>query len=282
MRSLTCTYNQQIHSLRSGSLSEEVKAKRGQEKQCRNRSEPVFWIQIRIRIQHFSLFSSEFRTRSGSGSRVLMTKTWKKQLKNIFFFIIKICNLLIPKPPKWTSKLQEKPSALKREHPALQKITFINFFSIFVGRFCPPRSTTHIAPWQQKFGREWEEDYPVPVHNVYAVWLGVRDMLLHEAAEPGEVGRDARDTCNHNRVKSPKFIWASCVQLYLFGWDPATPPRIWAHIRGRYWLAKIDDISLWPPACNHRTKVKGKIHSSFAVIWFHPPSNCQPHLLHRE
>ncbi len=25
------------------------------------------------------------------------------------------------------------------------------------------------------------------------------------------------------------------------------PPRIWAHIRGRYWSAKIDDISLWPP-----------------------------------
>ncbi len=24
------------------------------------------------------------------------------------------------------------------------------------------------------------------------------------------------------------------------------PPRIWAHIRGRYWSAKIDDISLWP------------------------------------
>ncbi len=36
----------------------------------------------------------------------------------------------------------------------------------------------------------------------------------------------------------------------LIGWDPATPPspRIWAHIRGRYWSAKIDDISLWPPA----------------------------------
>ncbi len=36
----------------------------------------------------------------------------------------------------------------------------------------------------------------------------------------------------------------------LIGWDPATSPpphpspRIWAHIRGRYWSAKIDDISL--------------------------------------
>ncbi len=26
-----------------------------------------------------------------------------------------------------------------------------------------------------------------------------------------------------------------------------SPPRIWAHIRGRWWSAKIDDISLCPP-----------------------------------
>jgi hypothetical protein len=26
------------------------------------------------------------------------------------------------------------------------------------------------------------------------------------------------------------------------------PPRIWAHIKGHYWSAKIDDISLRPPA----------------------------------
>ncbi len=34
----------------------------------------------------------------------------------------------------------------------------------------------------------------------------------------------------------------------LIGWDTTTPsppsPRIWAHIRERYWSAKIDDISL--------------------------------------
>ncbi len=36
-----------------------------------------------------------------------------------------------------------------------------------------------------------------------------------------------------------------CTAL-LIGWDPATlPPRIWAHIRGRYWSAKVDDI--WVP-----------------------------------
>ncbi len=30
---------------------------------------------------------------------------------------------------------------------------------------------------------------------------------------------------------------------------PRNPPsRIWSHIRGHYWSAKIDDISLWSPA----------------------------------
>ncbi len=54
----------------------------------------------------------------------------KIQLKffNIFFY--KNCNLL-------RSKLQENPSALKREHKALQKMKFINFFSMFVFLFLP-------------------------------------------------------------------------------------------------------------------------------------------------
>jgi hypothetical protein len=42
----------------------------------------------------------------------------KIQMKN---FWIKNCNLHM-------SKLQEKPSALKREYPALQKRKFVNFF----------------------------------------------------------------------------------------------------------------------------------------------------------
>jgi hypothetical protein len=48
------------------------------------------------------------------------------------------------------------------------------------------------------------------------------------------------------RVRSPKFIWAPCVQLYSFAETPQLPPspRIWVQIRGRYWSAKIDDIFL--------------------------------------
>jgi hypothetical protein len=58
-----------------------------------------------------------------------MTKNWKKlQQTNFFkyFLGIKKYNLPIPRPPERTSKLQKKPSALKREHPALQNMKFRN------------------------------------------------------------------------------------------------------------------------------------------------------------
>ncbi len=52
--------------------------------------------------------------------------------KKCNIFLIKNCNLLIPRPPLRTSKLRrEKPSSLKREYPALQNMD----------HFCPPGST---------------------------------------------------------------------------------------------------------------------------------------------
>jgi hypothetical protein len=51
-----------------------------------------------------------------------MIQNWKKcTAKKIKKFWIKKYNLPIPRPPERerTSKLQKKPSALKREHPAL-------------------------------------------------------------------------------------------------------------------------------------------------------------------
>jgi hypothetical protein len=55
------------------------------------------------------------------------------------YFLIKNCNYLSLSSIR-TSKLLEKPSALNREHPALPNMKFLNFFSIFVGHFCPPGS----------------------------------------------------------------------------------------------------------------------------------------------
>jgi hypothetical protein len=59
-----------------------------------------------------------------------------------------------------------------------------------------------------------------------------------------------------------KFIWALCAQLYLLA---ETPRRIWAHIRGRYWSAKIDDISLWLPGPSWQQPVD---HLSYQ-LWQH-------------
>jgi hypothetical protein len=71
------------------------------------------WIPIRIRIQ--------------SGAKGFDDQIFKKvlQLKKITFYLIKNYNLPIPRPP---SKLQKKPLALKRKHPALQNMKFLKFF----------------------------------------------------------------------------------------------------------------------------------------------------------
>jgi hypothetical protein len=55
--------------------------------------------------------------------------------------------------PSWIririSKLQKKPSALKREHPALQNMKFLNFFPIFVVHFCPPGSGSRCPSYRR-------------------------------------------------------------------------------------------------------------------------------------
>jgi hypothetical protein len=45
--------------------------------------------------------------------------------------LIKNCNLLIPRPPLRTPKLQEKPSVLKREHLVLKNMKILDFFLFF-------------------------------------------------------------------------------------------------------------------------------------------------------
>ncbi len=57
-------------------------------------------------------------------------------------------------------------------------------------------------------------------------------------------------------VNLQSFFWA--VQLHSLAETPQLPPspRIWAHIRGRYWSSKIDDISLCnPPAAKPRLPI---------------------------
>ncbi len=50
--------------------------------------------------------------------------SWKKIY---IFWPKKNCNLLIPRPPQRTFKLQEKTSSLEREYLALQNLNFLHF-----------------------------------------------------------------------------------------------------------------------------------------------------------
>jgi hypothetical protein len=62
-----------------------------------------------------------------------MTKIKKNTSEN-FFLLLLVKNfkvLLIPRPPERTYRQRENPPALKREHPALQKIKFTNCFPFF-------------------------------------------------------------------------------------------------------------------------------------------------------
>ncbi len=73
----------------------------------------------------------------------------------IYIFLIKNCNLLIPRPPQRTPKLQEKPSALKREHPVLKNMKLLDIFLFLWVNFAlldpDPDPTTQInadpKPW---------------------------------------------------------------------------------------------------------------------------------------
>ncbi len=86
-----------------------------------------FSVDIRWNVSEMDPDFKWFRIQSGS--RVLMTKNWWKNTAENFFKI-KNWNLLM-------SKLQEKPSALKREHPALQKIRFVSCFPCLWVIFAP-------------------------------------------------------------------------------------------------------------------------------------------------
>jgi hypothetical protein len=62
-----------------------------------------------------------------------MTKSWKKFTAGnfLYIFLIKKCNLLIHRPPYRKPKLEEKPLALKRDHPALKNIKILFVWVIF-------------------------------------------------------------------------------------------------------------------------------------------------------
>ncbi len=48
-------------------------------------------------------------------------------------------------------------------------------------------------------------------------------------------------------------VWVTCSGGN-FSYVNSRDHTTWAHVRGRYWSAKIDDISLWPPGTVHKNQ----------------------------
>ncbi len=57
--------------------------------------------------------------------------------QNLYNFTTEKDFFHVPSPPWRMSKLQERPSALKREHPSLQNMKFLHFFFFLWVIFAP-------------------------------------------------------------------------------------------------------------------------------------------------
>jgi hypothetical protein len=93
--------------------------------------------------------------------------------------LIKNCNLLIPRPPYRTSKLQEKSSSLKRKHLALQNLNFLNvcgsFWPSWIRIRIPNADPDPADPDPQHWSKEWYRYGKVDTHNP-VVYLTERRM----------------------------------------------------------------------------------------------------------
>ncbi len=102
-------------------------------------------------------------------------------------------------------------------------------------RYQRHRWSTLICEYLREFSKKFE--------TVQMGYSGAGGKLIHEKNLKQKISWH----CPFNYgVRSPKFRDPaySCTH-----WPPQLPssPSNWAYIRGRYWSAKIDDISLRPP-----------------------------------
>jgi hypothetical protein len=116
-----------------------------------------------MRIQGSNLYLHALREESSSvrylAFRILKTKNWRTKTAKIvlYLFFDPKLQLTYPYASIKTSKLQEKPSALRREHPANQKKKFIIFFfcgGLFLPSWMKIRNpgleviwSKHPSPW---------------------------------------------------------------------------------------------------------------------------------------
>ncbi len=113
-----------------------------------------------------------------------MTKNWRRKNYSWNFFLylsmIKNCNLRV-----LMSKLQEKPSALKREHRALQKMKFINFFYVCVSWLGSGSDCESGSGYGSRDPIESGSDPDQNAQHWFLIWMyGVGVPGVWPAAEP--------------------------------------------------------------------------------------------------
>ena len=102
--------------------------------------------------------------------------------QSIFFLYIKvqyICSEIVPRYLRRTSKLQEKPVELLREHPARQNNTFSPFF-LFLCHFCQLKS---------RFAFQSGFAFPIPTIQPTKIRIQIRFIYFKFALKGFSVTR---------------------------------------------------------------------------------------------
>ncbi len=123
-----------------------------------------------------------------------------------------------------------KPSALKREHPALQKMKILSFFQFFLGHFCPPGSGSGSS--SSNWCGSWSETLiftPNSIIKLSKYRFGIRNPEK-PIPDPGSRIRGQKGTGSRIRIRNTgslpgfgallKVSWIGiCIRKSHRGWE---------------------------------------------------------------
>ncbi len=166
---------------------------------------------IRVRIQHFKWI--RIRIRIQSGSRVLTTKNWRKNQLNFFDQKLQFTTVPIPR----MSKLQEKPKALKREYPVLQKwslLTFLWVIFVLLNMDLDPACESGYG------SRSTSLDQCLIIQMSSSIFSGIRIPILRLPWKTFEFKEMLPDIQRKNPLQNKKFLLFCFLFIFFALLDP--------------------------------------------------------------